>query len=83
MKHVTEPSYGFQVADEYVTLLPEMVARPRDYILSSLYIDADDYRSKLALEQILEKELEDRAYPGLCNSIIPTEFSDPWILFLQ
>ena len=77
MKHVTEPSYGFQVSEEYVTLLPDMLSRPQDYVLSSLYINRHDARSRLALAQIMEKDVEDREYPGLCTSQIPSEFADP------
>ena len=76
MKHVTQPSYGFQVMDDFVLLLPEMVGRPADYVLSALYINRRDNRSKLALAQIMEEDVEDREYPGLYNVHIPAEFSD-------
>ena len=76
MEHVVEPSYGFRVSEDYVTLLPDMVSRPPNYVLSSLYINRYDERSRLALAQILEKELEDREYPGLCTNEIPSEFAE-------
>ena len=76
MKHVVDPCYGFQVADEFVTLLPEMISRPANYNLSALYIDRYDDRSRLAFNQIMEKEFEEREYPGLCTSQIPSEFSE-------
>ena len=74
MVSVSSPFYGYRVADEYADLLPEMVNRPQDYILSALYLDRYDSRFTPARDQLLEPELEDRAYPGLYNNIIPDEF---------
>ena len=73
MEPVTTETHGYRVKTQYKHLLPPVLGRPDNYILTPYCLPTYDPMYKQAMYDLSLYDYEDRTYFGSFNNAILTE----------